>query len=228
MASSPTRNLVASSQAQSELRINEIFLSLQGESVKTGLPTVFIRLTGCPLRCRYCDTAYAFHEGEKQTIDSIINTVAQYRSRHVCVTGGEPLAQKRAFDLLVRLCDEGYDVSLETSGAIDIADVDQRVMKIMDIKTPSSTEEARNRYENFQHLDDKDQIKFVICNRTDYDWMKSIIREHRLNDVCEILVSPEHESQNPTQLADWILEDKMNVRMQLQMHKYLWGNTPGK
>ncbi len=228
MASSPTRNLVASSQAQSELRINEIFLSLQGESVKTGLPTVFIRLTGCPLRCRYCDTAYAFHEGEKQTIDSIINTVAQYRSRHVCVTGGEPLAQKRAFDLLVRLCDEGYDVSLETSGAIDIADVDQRVMKIMDIKTPSSTEEARNRYDNFQHLDDKDQIKFVICNRTDYDWMKLIIREHRLNDVCEILVSPEHESQNPTQLADWILEDKMNVRMQLQMHKYLWGNTPGK
>ena len=188
MASSPTRNLVASSQAQSELRINEIFLSLQGESVKTGLPTVFIRLTGCPLRCRYCDTAYAFHEGEKQTIDSIINTVAQYRSRHVCVTGGEPLAQKRAFDLLVRLCDEGYDVSLETSGAIDIADVDQRVMKIMDIKTPSSTEEARNRYENFEHLDDKDQIKFVICNRTDYDWMKLIIREHRLNDVCEILV----------------------------------------
>ena len=228
MASSPTRNLVASSQAQSQLRINEIFLSLQGESVKTGLPTVFIRLTGCPLRCRYCDTAYAFHEGEKQTIDSIINTVAQYRSRHVCVTGGEPLAQKRAFDLLVRLCDEGYDVSLETSGAIDIADVDQRVMKIMDIKTPSSTEEARNRYDNFQHLDDKDQIKFVICNRTDYDWMKLIIREHRLNDVCEILVSPEHESQNPTQLADWILEDKMNVRMQLQMHKYLWGNTPGK
>ncbi len=228
MASSPTRNLMASSQAQSELRINEIFLSLQGESVKTGLPTVFIRLTGCPLRCRYCDTAYAFHEGEKQTIDSIINTVAQYRSRHVCVTGGEPLAQKRAFDLLVRLCDEGYDVSLETSGAIDIADVDQRVMKIMDIKTPSSTEEARNRYENFEHLDDKDQIKFVICNRTDYDWMKSIIREHRLNDVCEILVSPEHESQNPTELADWILEDKMNVRMQLQMHKYLWGNTPGK
>ncbi len=227
MATSRARNMVASTQAQTELRINEIFLSLQGESIKTGLPTVFIRLTGCPLRCRYCDTAYAFHQGEKQTIDSIINTVAQYRSRHVCVTGGEPLAQKRAFDLLVRLCDEGYDVSLETSGAIDIADVDQRVMKIMDIKTPSSTEEEKNRYENIQYLDDKDQVKFVICNRTDYDWVKSIMREHRLNDVCEVLLSPEHESQNPTELADWILEDKLNVRMQLQMHKYLWGNKPG-
>lgn len=227
MATPPSPDMLAQSQTQTELRINEIFLSLQGESAKVGLPTIFIRLTGCPLRCRYCDTAYAFHDGEKQSIDSIIKNISQYRTRHVCVTGGEPLAQRQCHDLLTRLCDEGYEVSLETSGAIDLSGVDPRVMKVMDIKTPASTEEDKNRYENLESLNDSDQIKFVVCNRNDYDWVKAKIKEYRLVDICEVLLSPEHDSLNPTDLAEWILEDKLNVRLQVQLHKYLWGNKPG-
>jgi len=215
-------------QTQVDLRINEIFFSIQGETIKVGLPTIFIRLTGCPLRCRYCDTAYAFHDGEKMSIDAIIQDISQYRAKHVTVTGGEPLAQRSCFELLARLCDEGFHVSLETSGAIDVANVDERVMKIMDIKTPGSTEQDKNRFENLNHITDNDQIKFVICNRSDYEWSKQKIMELNLTDICEILFSPEHESQNPADLADWILEDKLNVRLQVQLHKYLWGNIPGK
>ncbi|MBL1142278.1 MAG: 7-carboxy-7-deazaguanine synthase QueE [Proteobacteria bacterium] len=214
--------------ASTELRINEIFFSLQGESTKVGLPTIFIRLTGCPLRCHYCDTAYAFHDGEKMSIDNIIHDISQYRTRHVTVTGGEPLAQRTCHELLSRLCDEGFQVSLETSGAIDIADVDERVMKIVDIKTPASGEESKNNFENFKYLNKDDQLKFVICDQADYEWAKQKINELNLTDYCEVLFSPAHELQNSTQLANWILEDKLNVRMQLQLHKYLWGNVPGK
>lgn len=217
----------AQKQSPTELRINEIFFSLQGESTKVGLPTIFIRLTGCPLRCQYCDTTYAFHEGEKMSIDTIIQDISQYRAKHVTVTGGEPLAQRSCHELLSRLCDEGYLVSLETSGAIDIANVDERVMKIVDIKTPASEEESKNNFKNLNHLNKNDQLKFVICNQTDYEWSKNKLNELKLADYCEILFSPEHETQNPTDLADWILEDKLNVRMQLQLHKYLWGNVPG-
>lgn len=215
-------------QEQAELRINEIFFSIQGESTRVGLPTIFIRLTGCPLRCRYCDTAYAFHDGEKMSIESIIQSISQYRAKHVTVTGGEPLAQRTCHELLSRLCDEGFRVSLETSGAINLEKVDERVMKIMDIKTPGSTEEDKNKFENINYLNLQDQIKFVICNRADYDWSKRKLIEYNLTDICEVLFSPEHESLNPTELADWILEDKLNVRLQLQIHKYLWGNIKGK
>lgn len=215
-------------QNQTELRINEIFFSIQGESTKVGLPTIFIRLTGCPLRCRYCDTAYAFHDGEKMSIDSIIQNISQYRAKHITVTGGEPLAQRSCHELLARLCDEGFQVSLETSGAIDVANVDERVIKIMDIKTPSSTEEDKNKFENLAYLTQQDQLKLVICNRSDYDWSKQKIIELNLTDICEVLFSPEHEALSPTDLADWMLEDKLNVRLQVQLHKYLWGNIPGK
>lgn len=210
------------------LRINEIFLSLQGETNKTGLPTAFIRLTGCPLRCTYCDTEYAFYEGEKKTIGEIMQTIAGYRTRHVTVTGGEPLAQKDCVALLAHLCDEGYRVSLETGGAMDVSGVDPRVMKILDLKTPASGEENRNRFENLEHISEQDQIKFVICDRGDYEWSKSILAQYHLNDRCEVLFSPEHEHLPAVKLADWILEDKIPVRFQIQLHKYLWGNVPGK
>lgn len=225
----PRAQTDSSAQKQaSELRINEIFFSLQGESIKVGLPTIFIRLTGCPLRCQYCDTAYAFHEGKKMSIDNIIQKISQYRAKHVTVTGGEPLAQRSCHELLARLCDEGFQVSLETSGAIDLANVDERVMKIVDIKTPASEEESKNKFENLDYLNKQDQLKFVICNKEDYEWAKQKINELNINDYCEVLFSPEHESQNPTDLANWILKDNLNVRMQLQLHKYLWGNVPGK
>jgi 7-carboxy-7-deazaguanine synthase len=217
----------AQKQASTELKINEIFFSLQGESTKVGLPTIFIRLTGCPLRCQYCDTAYAFHEGRKMSIDSIIQDISQYRTKHVTVTGGEPLAQRACHELLCRLCDEGYDVSLETSGAIDIANVDERVMKVVDIKTPASEEESKNKFENLAYLYKQDQLKFVICNRSDYEWAKQKMNELKLPDYCEVLFSPAHETQDPTDLANWILEDRLNVRMQVQLHKHLWGHTPG-
>lgn len=213
---------------QPELRINEIFFSIQGESTKVGLPTTFVRLTGCPLRCSYCDTAYAFHDGEKMSLDTIIQTISQYRTKHVTVTGGEPLAQKSCHELLARLCDEGFHVSLETSGAIDITQVDERVMKIMDLKTPGSKEESKNKFANLAHIASNDQVKFVITNRADYEWSIAKINEYNINDKCEVLFSPEHESVNPTDLAEWILADKLNVRLQLQLHKYLWGNVPGK
>jgi 7-carboxy-7-deazaguanine synthase len=215
-------------KASSEIRINEIFFSLQGESTKVGLPTIFIRLTGCPLRCQYCDTAYAFHNGEKMSINNIIHDISQYRTKHVTVTGGEPLAQRTCFELLSRLCDEGYQVSLETSGAIDIANVDDRVMKIVDLKTPGSKEDNKNKFENLSYLNSEDQIKFVICDRTDYDWTKQKLNELKLTDYCEVLFSPAHDSLSSTDLANWILEDRLNVRLQVQLHKYLWGNTPGK
>ena len=222
--------ITPSSQRQraSTLRITEIFFSIQGESVKAGIPTVFIRLTGCPLRCHYCDTAYAFHGGRKMSISSILNTAAQYRTKHVTVTGGEPLTQSACPQLLKQLCDKGFRVSLETSGTLDITDVDTRVMKIMDIKTPASNECAKNRFENLAHLDRQDQIKFVICNREDYEWSVGKIAKFKLDDICEVLFSPEHQSLNPTDLADWIVADGLNVRLQIQLHKYLWGNHPGK
>jgi 7-carboxy-7-deazaguanine synthase len=227
MEPSAQTNSAAQKQASTELKINEIFFSLQGESIKVGLPTIFIRLTGCPLRCQYCDTAYAFHEGSKMSIDAIIKNISQYRTKHVTVTGGEPLAQRACHELLSRLCDEGYDVSLETSGAIDIANVDERVMKIVDIKTPASEEESKNKFDNLKHLNKQDQLKFVICNRSDYEWAKQKINELKLTDYCEVLFSPEHETQDSTNMANWILEDSLNVRMQVQLHKHLWGQTPG-
>lgn len=212
----------------SECRIYEIFFSLQGESTKIGLPTTFIRLSGCPLRCQYCDTTYAFHGGEKMSINNILEEVNQYQTRHITVTGGEPLAQRSCHELLSRLCDEGFHVSLETSGAIDISNVDKRVMKVVDIKTPGSAEEDKNKFENLEYLGKEDQLKFVICDHSDYEWSKQKLIELDLASYCEVLFSPEHESLSSTDLANWILEDRLNVRMQIQLHKYLWGNVPGK
>ncbi len=210
------------------LRVNEIFLSLQGETGKTGLPTAFIRLTGCPLRCRYCDTEYAFYEGETQTIADIMRRIGEYRTPHVTVTGGEPLAQRNCLLLLAHLCNEGYRVSLETGGAMDIAGVDPRVVRVLDLKTPGSGEESRNRWENLQHLNENDQVKFVICDRGDYDWAKEMLNRYRLNESCEVLFSPSHDQLQASHLADWILEDHLPVRFQVQLHKYLWGDVPGR
>lgn len=210
------------------LRINEIFFSLQGETSKVGLPTAFIRLTGCPLRCQYCDTRYAFHEGQKISLAEIVRTISTYRTRHVTVTGGEPLAQKACLDLLDYLCDEAYQVSLETSGAIDLAGVNAQVIKILDIKTPGSLEEAKNKFDNLKYITTHDQIKFVICDRTDYQWSTQKIKEYQLTDLCEVYFSPSHDELQAVTLADWILEDKLPVRLQVQLHKYLWGDVPGK
>ena len=210
------------------LRITEIFLSLQGEARQVGWPTVFVRLTGCPLRCGYCDTAYAFHGGEWRQIDAILAEVAEYGVRHVCVTGGEPLAQKRCIGLLQRLCDAGYSVSLETSGAIDISNVDTRVSRVLDIKTPGSGEVARNRWDNLAHLTRNDQIKFVICDRSDYDWAAAVLRERKLEAICDVLFSPSHTAVTPRELADWIVADRLPVRFQMQLHKLLWNDEPGR
>jgi 7-carboxy-7-deazaguanine synthase len=210
------------------LRITEIFLSLQGEARAIGWPTVFVRLTGCPLRCQYCDTAYAFHGGEWRQIDDILAEVAGHGARHVCVTGGEPLAQKRCIGLLSRLCDAGYEVSLETSGAIDIADVDLRVSRVLDIKTPGSMEVHRNLWSNLPLLTPNDQVKFVICSREDYDWAKDIVAQHGLTQVCDVLFSPSFSQIKPSDLADWIVADKLPVRFQLQLHKILWNDEPGR
>ena len=209
------------------LRITEIFYSLQGESTLVGYPTVFVRLTGCPLRCGYCDTAYAFQGGEWMSLDAIMEQVSGYRTRYVTVTGGEPLAQKNCLPLLQRLCEAGCQVSLETSGALDISSTDPRVIRIVDLKTPGSGEVERNLYENMGHLQAHDQVKFVICSRADYEWAKEKIEEHDLDGRCELLFSPSHDQQNATELAEWILQDQLPVRMQLQLHKYLWGNEPG-
>ena len=214
--------------AAERLRLTEIFLSVQGESRSVGWPTVFVRLTGCPLRCQYCDTAYAFHGGEWWEIQTILAEVARHGARHVCVTGGEPLAQKRCLALLEKLCDAGYEVSLETSGAIDIAGVDPRVSRVMDLKTPGSKEMHRNRLENIPLLTARDQLKFVVCDRADYDWAKAMLAEHRLADRCEVLFSPSQGQQSPAELADWLLADKLPVRFQLQLHKVLWGDVAGK
>ena len=209
------------------LRITEIFYSLQGESRTVGLPTVFVRLTGCPLRCSYCDTSYAFQGGQWQSITDILEKVASYQAYYVTVTGGEPLAQKDCLPLLSQLCDAGYGVSLETSGALDVSAVDPRVVKVMDLKTPSSGEQAKNLLENLAHLLKHDQLKFVIADRKDYDWAVAMMNEHDLSKRCEFLFSPVHQQLQPKQLAEWILEDRLPVRMQVQLHKYLWGDEPG-
>lgn len=210
------------------LRITEIFYSLQGETRSAGLPTVFVRLTGCPLRCQYCDTAYAFSGGEIMTLEEILAQVAGYRPRYVCVTGGEPLAQPNCIELLTALCDAGYEVSLETSGALDIAPVDVRVSRVVDLKTPGSAEVGRNRYENMAELTRNDQVKFVVCSREDYDWAVSKIIEYRLDARAgEVLMSPSHNELDARTLADWIVADNLPVRMQLQLHKYLWNDEPG-
>jgi 7-carboxy-7-deazaguanine synthase len=213
---------------ESRLRISEIFLSLQGESRSVGWPTVFVRLTGCPLRCGYCDTTYAFQGGEWMSLDAILEQVQSFAARFVCVTGGEPLAQKPCTDLLKRLCDSGYQVSLETSGALDVAGVDPRVTKVMDLKTPGSGEVARNRWENIAALTPNDQVKFVLCDRADYEWARGVVHEQRLTERCEVLFSPVAGGLEPRELADWILADRLPVRFQLQLHKVLWGNQPGK
>ena len=210
------------------LRITEIFFSLQGETRTLGLPTVFVRLTGCPLRCEYCDTEYAFSGGERMTIAAVLDTVRTYRPRYVTVTGGEPLAQPDCWPLLTQLCDVGYEVSLETSGAIDMRDVDERVSKVMDLKTPASGELARNRYENIELLNRHDQVKFVICDRQDYEWARMQLDQWRLPErVDEILFSPSFGRQNATELAEWILRDRLPVRFQLQLHKLLWNDAAG-
>ncbi|PIP78783.1 MAG: 7-carboxy-7-deazaguanine synthase QueE [Gammaproteobacteria bacterium CG22_combo_CG10-13_8_21_14_all_40_8] len=209
------------------LRITEIFFSLQGESRTVGFPTVFIRLTGCPLRCHYCDTEYAFTGGEYQQIEDIIQTANQYKTPFITVTGGEPLAQPNCLILLEKLCDMGKQVSLETSGALDVSKVDLRVVKVMDLKTPKSGEMMRNLWDNIAYLNPKDQIKFVICGRQDYDWARMKMDEHQLANKCEILFSPSHGEVDGAELAGWILQDQLPVRMQLQLHKILWGDKKG-
>lgn len=212
-----------------KLRITEIFHSLQGEAKTVGWPTVFVRLTGCPLRCGYCDTAYAFSGGLHFSIEEILATVASWRARFVCVTGGEPLAQKSCWPLLKALCDASYLVSLETSGAIDMAGIDPRVSKVMDFKTPGSGELERNHYPNVAHLLPHDQVKFVICNEQDYQWAKSCVDKYALTDkVNDVLFSPSHATLEPAVLAEWILQDRLPVRMQVQLHKYLWADAAGR
>ncbi|MGD2053853.1 MAG: 7-carboxy-7-deazaguanine synthase QueE [Gammaproteobacteria bacterium] len=210
------------------LKITEIFFSLQGEALTVGIPTTFVRLTGCPLRCQYCDTAYAFTGGDWMSPDEILQQVASYNTRYVTVTGGEPLAQKACQDLLRMLCDAGYTVSLETSGALDVSAVDMRVVKVMDIKTPGSGEEKRNYLENIEFIGVHDQIKFVISDDHDYEWSRALVQQYRLNERCEVLFSPSFDQLPARDLADWILRDALPVRMQMQLHKLLWGNQPGK
>ena len=218
----------AAAASADRLRITEIFLSLQGEARSIGLPTVFVRLTGCPLRCQYCDTAYAFHGGQWRGIDDIVAEVSSHGVRHVCVTGGEPLAQKRCIGLLQRLCGAGFEVSLETSGALDISEVDPRVSRVLDIKTPGSMEAHRNLWSNLPLLTAHDQVKFVICSREDYDWAKRIVVEHDLVATCDVLFSPSFSQLKPSDLADWIVADRLPVRFQLQLHKILWNDEPGR
>ena len=210
------------------LRISEIFLSLQGESTLVGWPTVFVRLTGCPLRCQYCDTEYAFRGGQIMEVNAVLTRVAAYQVRHVTVTGGEPLAQPACLTLLSRLCDVGYRVSLETGGALDVSRVDTRVMKVMDLKTPASGELDKNRYQNLDCLTPGDQVKFVICDRADYDWARQVLDEYNVPGRCEVLFSPSAGQQNASRLAEWLLEDRLPVRFQIQLHKILWGNEPGR
>lgn len=211
-----------------KLRITEIFHSIQGESLSVGERTAFIRLTGCPLRCTYCDTQYAFKGGEWWEIDRILQEVAGYQVRHCCVTGGEPLAQKECPALLTALCDAGYEVSIETSGAIDVGDVDPRVIKVLDIKTPGSGEQGRNLLANLDRLGPRDQVKLVICDQKDYEWSRALVDEHRLAERCTVLFSPAASGLAPGDLADWILRDRLPVRLQIQLHKILWGNAQGR
>lgn len=210
------------------LRVSEIFFSLQGEATRVGLPTVFVRLTGCPLRCTWCDTTYAFTGGQSLTLDEVLERVAAFPTRQVCVTGGEPLAQKSCLDLLTALCDRGYDVSLETSGALDISPVDARVSRIVDLKAPGSGEVARNRWENLERLGPRDELKIIIASREDYDWARARIADHGLPGRCPILLSPAQGQLEPRELAEWIIADGLPVRFQMQLHKLLWGNMQGK
>lgn len=215
--------------AAETLRITEIFHSLQGEARTVGIPTVFVRLTGCPLRCQYCDTAYAFEGGEVTPLTEIVDKVKSFGCAYVTVTGGEPLAQPNCLKLLAALCDEGFQVSLETSGAMAVDDVDKRVSIVLDLKTPASQEVDRNRFENIPLLSEKDQVKFVICNKSDYEWSKSKLLQYNLSDrVSEVLFSPSHEELSARDLAEWILADKLGVRMQVQLHKMLWGTEQGR
>jgi 7-carboxy-7-deazaguanine synthase len=210
------------------LKITEVFRSLQGEANSVGFPTTFIRLTGCPLRCQYCDTAYAFQGGEWRTIDDLLQAAQREGTRHVCVTGGEPLAQKNCLSLLTSLCDAGFEVSLETSGALPIEEVDSRVARVVDVKTPGSLESARNRLENLTGLRPHDQVKFVICDRMDYEWSRDQVQQLGITARCTVLFSPSAEQLPARDLANWILEDRLPVRFQLQLHKILWGNVAGK
>lgn len=210
------------------IRITEIFYSIQGESATIGYPTVFVRLTGCPMRCTYCDTAYAFHGGHKLSLDDILEQVAEYPAKHVCVTGGEPLAQPACHDLLTALCDRGYAVSLETGGAMDISQVDPRVYVVLDVKTPASGEEPKNKYGNLDFIKSTDCLKFVICDQQDYDWSKAFVAEHDLSSRCDVFFSPSAEQLSATDLADWIVRDRLPVRMQVQLHKILWNDAAGR
>ncbi|WP_417551193.1 7-carboxy-7-deazaguanine synthase QueE [Methylophaga sp.] len=211
-----------------QCRITEIFYSLQGETRTVGLPTVFVRLTGCPLRCGYCDTAYAFHGGKKMEISDIVADVKSYNPRYVTVTGGEPLAQNTCRELLTALCDLDVEVSLETSGAMDISNIDPRVVRVMDLKTPTSGEITKNLYSNIDLLHPQDQVKFVICNREDYVWASEQLTQFELPKRCEVLFSPVHGDLTPTDLAEWIISDNLPVRMQIQLHKYLWNDAQGR
>jgi 7-carboxy-7-deazaguanine synthase len=228
MSASTTSRVIDSTAGTARVKLTEIFLSIQGEADAVGWPTVFVRLTGCPLRCQYCDTQYAFYGGEWFGLEDVIERVKAFGVSRVCVTGGEPLAQKHCVELLRRLCDEGFSVSLETSGAIDIANVDARVSRVVDIKTPGSGEVARNRLENLAHLTPHDQLKFVICSREDFDWAREFVGTHSLQNACPILFSPSFGQVEPRDLAQWILDERLPVRFQLQLHKILWGDTPGR
>ena len=210
------------------LVINEIFYSIQGETTLSGLPTVFIRLTGCPLRCQYCDTEYAFYEGTKNSFKDILEKASSFNTQYITVTGGEPLAQKNCSLLLTELANRNYSISLETSGAYSIKEIDNRIKIILDVKTPASNEAAKNIPDNFKYLKNNDELKFVICDRGDYEWSKTFIKKHQLLDICNVLFSNDHGSLNPADLADWILKDQLPVRQQIQLHKYLWGDTRGK
>lgn len=216
-----------SNLADESLRISEIFFSLQGETSRVGLPTVFVRLTGCPLRCTYCDTTYAFTGGQTMSLQSILQQVAQYSPRFITVTGGEPLSQKNSLLLMRALCDAGYEVSLETGGMLDVSGVDERVSKVVDLKTPASGEMARNLLSNLEHLYPQDEIKFVLCGEADYQWAKQMMTEHRLAERCDVLFSPAQGQLAPKELAEWILRDRLPVRLQVQLHKILWGNEAG-
>jgi len=225
--SAPAESLESGGK-ESRLKITEIFLSLQGESSRVGWPTVFVRLTGCPLRCQYCDSEYAFYGGKWRSTADVLAQVRNFGVKHVCVTGGEPLAQKVCIGFLSELCDAGFSVSLETSGALDISGVDPRVVRVVDIKTPDSGEAQRNRWDNLAGLRPQDEIKFVLCSRADYDWAKDVLSRYGLDGRCEVLFSPSHAQLPARDLADWIVADRLPVRLQMQMHKLLWGNVPGR
>jgi 7-carboxy-7-deazaguanine synthase len=223
-----TADVADATPGVARVKLTEVFLSIQGEADSIGWPTVFVRLTGCPLRCQYCDTQYAFYGGEWFGIDQVVARVESFGTRHVCVTGGEPLAQKGCFPLMQRLCDAGYRVSLETSGAIDVSNVDPRVVRVVDVKTPASGEVERNRYANLEVLRPEEQVKFVLCSRADFDWARDFVRERRLHERCTVLFSPSYGQLEARDLAQWVLDERLPVRLQVQLHKILWGDAPGK